>query len=121
MYDRIGLKGMVFYAHHGVFPAENEFGQPFSVDLDLYLDLKPAGRSDNLAEGVDYSQVYEVVRKLVTQRTFSLIEALAEAIAASILQGFPRVMEVAVRVRKPQVPLPGLLDYAEVEIRRVRG
>ena len=49
-----------------------------------------------------------------------LIEALAERIAAIVLSEFESaaISEVVVRVRKPKVGLPGVLDAAAVEIRR---
>jgi hypothetical protein len=45
-HDRIILEGMVFHGRHGVLPAERELGQPFVVDVELRLDLRPAGLSD---------------------------------------------------------------------------
>jgi len=54
---------------------------------------------------------------MVEERDFNLIEGLAEAIAQEILGAFD-VDAVVVRVRKPHAPVGGLLDFAEVEIRR---
>src|ERR687893_2894426 len=56
--DRILLEGMVFHGRHGTLPAERELGQPFVVDLELRLDLRPAGLSDDLARTVDYGEVH---------------------------------------------------------------
>ncbi|MBC7106990.1 MAG: dihydroneopterin aldolase [Firmicutes bacterium] len=119
MRDRIRLHGMQFYGYHGVLRAEQSLGQPFVVDVDLFLDLEPAGLTDNLERTVDYARVFSLVEEIVTGRSYRLLEALAEAIAREILDRFP-VAEVAVRVRKPRVPLPGIVGYAGVEIRRGR-
>jgi dihydroneopterin aldolase len=94
--------------------------QPFEVDVELVLDLAPAGTTDDLAKTVDYGQVYEVVRRNVESASYRLLETMAEAISREILGTFP-VDEVAVRVRKPAVQLGGPLDYAGVEIRRRRS
>ena len=51
--DRILLEGMVFHGRHGTLPAERELGQPFVVDLELRLNLRPAGLSDDLEQTVD--------------------------------------------------------------------
>ena len=59
--DRILLNGMVFYGRHGTLPAERELGQPFLVDVELRMDLRPAGLSDDLARTVDYGQVHRRV------------------------------------------------------------
>ena len=50
--DRILLEGMVFHGRHGTLPAERELRQPFVVDVELRLDLRPAGLSDGLARTV---------------------------------------------------------------------
>jgi dihydroneopterin aldolase len=108
---------MAFRAVHGVNPDEQVTPQRFEVDVELALDLGPAGRTDDLGRTIDYGRVYERCRDIVEHRHFGLIEALAEAIAADLLAGFP-VDEVAVRVRKPDVRLGGDLRSAGVEIRR---
>ena len=120
MPDRISLKGMVFYGYHGAYPAEQELGQRFEVDLEVSLDLGPAGRTDDLSLGLDYSKLYLGVKDIVEGRRFKLIEALAEAIASFTLQ-FQPVGEATVRVRKPQAPLQGVFGTVEVEINRSRG
>jgi dihydroneopterin aldolase len=118
--DRIVLHNMVFQGRHGVLEKEQRELQPFQVDVELLLNLQPAAVDDNLAKSVDYAQVFEVVRQIVESTSFRLIEALAEAIAHELLVDFP-VNEVGVRVRKPQVPIEGTLDYAGVEIWRQKS
>jgi dihydroneopterin aldolase len=121
MTDRIVLAGMVFQARHGVLDWEKSTAQRFEVDVELALDVQPAGLDDDLTRTVDYRAVYGVVRQIVESTTYNLVEALAEAIAHEILAEQPQVDEVVVRVRKPEVRLDGPLDYAGVEIRRVRN
>jgi dihydroneopterin aldolase len=118
--DRILLRKMRFVGRHGVPEEERREAQPFSVDVEMELDLGSAGRSDDLAATVDYSVVYERIRVIVETRTFRLVEALAESIASEVLLD-PRVDAVTVRVRKPGVRLGGPLAFAGVEIRRSRG
>ena len=120
MSDRIVLAGMVFQARHGVLAWEKSTAQRFEVDVELVLDVQPAGLDDDLTKTVDYRNVYRVVRQIVESTTYNLIEALAEAIAHEILAEQALVDEVVVRVRKPEVRLDGPLDYTGVEIRRVR-
>lgn len=120
MSDRIVLSGMVFQARHGVAKWEKVEAQRFEVDIELVLDVQPAGLDDDLARTVDYGEVYQVTKQVVESTTFNLIEALAEAIAHEVLGGYAQVQQVVVRVRKPQVRLGGQLAYAGVEIRRVR-
>ena len=121
MTDRIVLANMVFQARHGVNDWEKAEPQRFEVDVELTVELQPAGLEDDLTKTVDYRGVYDVARQVVESTTFNLIEALAEAIAHEILAGQPLVRGVVVRVRKPEVRLGGPLDHAAVEISRVRG
>ncbi len=120
MSDRIVLAGMAFQARHGVHDWEKVEAQRFEVDVELVMDVQPAGLDDDLTKTVDYGRVYEVTRQVVESTTFNLIEALAEAIAHEILAEHAAVDEVVVRIRKPDVRLGGPLGYAGVEIRRVR-
>ncbi len=117
--DKLVLKGMQFYGYHGALPEERQLGQRFLVDLELFCDLRSPGASDRLGAAVDYAKVFDLVKGIVEKERYHLIEALAERIASCVLENFP-VEGVLVRVKKPQVPLPGILSYAGVEIKRGR-
>jgi dihydroneopterin aldolase len=119
--DRIVLANMVFQGRHGVFEREKVETQRFEVDVELELDLQPAGLDDDLSRTVDYGAVYATVRQVVESTTFNLIEALAEAICHQLLAEQRLIDEVTVRVRKPEVQLGGPLDHAMVEVRRRRS
>lgn len=111
---------MRFQGRHGVYDHELLTPQPFEVDVELLLNLQPAGVDDDLAKSVDYGKVYDAVRQIVESTSFRLLEALAEAISHELLADFD-VTEVGVRVRKPNVQLGGELDHAGVEIWRRRS
>ena len=120
MTDRILIEGMVFEGIHGVHEHEQLAPQPFEIDLELHLDLQPAGQADDLERTVDYSRVFTVCREIVESTRFALIEALAEAIAHEVLADFP-VDVVVVRIRKPAVDLGGTFRSVGVEITRRRA
>ena len=116
--DKICLEGMVFYGYHGATPAERELGQRFIVDLEVERDLFKAGGSDNLEDTVDYSALYKVVKDTVQGASRTLLESVAQIIAARVLEEFP-VEAVRVKVKKPDVPIKGsVLAGASVEIYR---
>jgi dihydroneopterin aldolase len=117
--DRIVLRNMQFEGRHGYYDHELTTPQPFEVDVELVLNLQPAGIDDDLDKTVDYARVYEATRQIVESTSFRLLEALAEAISHEILAHF-RITEVGVRIRKPRVELGGPLDHAAVEIWRGR-
>jgi dihydroneopterin aldolase len=117
--DRIVLEEMVFFGYHGDCLPERELGQRFVVNLDLGLDLAPAGRSDALADTVDYLRLYAAVRGVVEGPACNLLEAVAERIAAAVLAE-ERVAWVRVRLTKPQVAIRGALRGVAVQITRTR-
>lgn len=120
--DRILLEGMIFHGNHGTLPAERELGQPFVVDVELYLDLQPAGLSDDLAHTVDYSEVHLRAKSIVEGPPVNLTEAVAERIALTILEDHPLVEAVRVKVAKPHVRLDDtVFAGSAVEILRDRG
>ena len=61
MSDTIFVNGLLIHAHHGVMAHEEKVGQRFMIDLELAIDLAPAGRSDKLADTVSYSAIVETV------------------------------------------------------------
>jgi dihydroneopterin aldolase len=119
--DGILLEGMIFYGRHGTLPAERELGQPFVVDVELHLDLRPAGLSDDLTQTVDYSEVHRRTQEIVEGPPVNLTETVAERIAAVILENYPAVEAVRVKVAKPHVRLGDtVLKGSAVEISRRR-
>lgn len=118
MPDRIVLANMEFQVRVGAGDEERNEPQLIQMDVEISTDLQPAGQSDDLATTVDYGEVYRHCRELVESRTFNLLEAIAEAIATDLLAGFTRTKSVTVRVRKPGVPIDGILDFAGIEIER---
>lgn len=118
--DLITLRGMRFAGRHGVSDGERAASQPIEVDLVLHLDLARAAGSDDLADTVDYSAAFELVREIVQGRSFHLLEALAARIADAILDALA-VDELEVAVRKPEAPLAGTFETVEVRLSRRRA
>lgn len=117
MGDTIEIRGLRATGVHGVLPEERERAQPFEVDLDLSLDLRKAGGSDDLADTVDYGVLTEAVGACVTGESYALLERLAERIA-EIAMADARVTEVAVTVKKLEPPVDAEVDHVAVRITR---
>ncbi len=120
MKDIIRLSGLSFYGYHGATAAEKETGRVVEVDCELEVDLAEAGRTDQLADTIDYRQAYDVIKETVEGRAFSLVEGLASHLAAQILERFP-VYRVTLRVRKMNPPIPGQIKSIEVELTRFQS
>jgi dihydroneopterin aldolase/2-amino-4-hydroxy-6-hydroxymethyldihydropteridine diphosphokinase len=120
--DSIQLRGLRAVGRHGVLPEEKERAQPFEVDMDLEVDLKQAGASDELADTVDYGAVAGAVASEIAGAHADLLEHLAERIArAAAAAGGPGVQAVTVTLRKLRPPVPLELDSAGVSIHRRRN
>lgn len=118
--DRIILKGLRFHGYHGASESERQVGQKYEIDAELTCDLSTAGMTDELAHTIDYGQVVNLMVEIGTQRSFQLIEALAETVASAILNQFP-VQEVQLDVKKLSPPIAHQLAYAGIRIRRIRN
>ncbi len=104
---------------HGVLPEERTRAQPFEIDLDLAVDLGPAGASDHLSDTVDYGAVAGVVTSTVAgPRSYGLLEGLAGQVAGAVLAVDSRISGVTVTLRKLRPPLP--MDIASVGVRVAR-
>jgi len=110
---------MEFYGYHGDIEAERALGGRYGVDVELIADLRTAGRSDGLADTLDYVRCFQQVREVVENRQFHLLEALAQAIADELFATHPRVDALRVRVAK-QPPLRGGFARFAVVIERSR-
>ncbi|MCJ2095671.1 dihydroneopterin aldolase [Methylobacterium sp. J-072] len=118
--DRIEVARIAVFGRHGLLPEEAVLGQRFYISLEAGLDLAPAGRSDDVAHTVSYADLTQIAVEIATERRFNLIEALAEAIAAAILDRFAPVETITVRIDKPSAPVPAILDGVSVAITRRR-
>lgn len=118
--DRIELRGLHAHGHHGVLPQERQDGQTFVVDVVLDVDTRPAARSDDLADTVDYAALADGLVAVVTGEPVDLIETLAARLA-DVALGDGRVAAVEVAVHKPDAPVGHPVDDVVVRIRRDRG
>ncbi|MFC7487313.1 2-amino-4-hydroxy-6-hydroxymethyldihydropteridine diphosphokinase [Knoellia sp. CPCC 206453] len=119
MSDRISLKGISAKGFHGVLDFEKQDGQTFVVDVEMEVDLAPAGTSDDLVDTVNYAEVAGDIVDLIAGESLDLIEALADQIAAKVLTR-PLVEAVIVTVHKPQAPVGHPFTDVAVTVERLR-
>jgi len=103
----------------GVSQAERKLRRPVRIELELAMDLARPGHSDRLADTIDYGDIYRLVEQVAGVGEHRLVEALAERIAAALLQHYP-IEACRVCVRK-LAPVAGNLRRAGVRITRSRG
>lgn len=112
--DTLSLRGLALSCRIGVTEQERAAPQTIHLDVELAIDAARAAASDRLKDAVDYATLAGLLQVLARSRSFTLMETLAEASAALILE---QVRTRWVRVTVKKRVLPGL-DHAAVELTR---
>ncbi len=116
--DKIKIQELEVFANHGVFPEENALGQKFVVSAVLYTDTRQAGRMDDLTASIHYGEVSQLIREFLEERTYKLLESVAEQLAFKMLWEIPRLRKVCLEIQKPWAPVHLPLKTVSVEIER---
>ena len=116
--DQIKIEELEIFANHGVYPEENALGQKFVISAVLYTDTRPAGKSDDLEQSVNYGEVSQKIKEYMEGHTWKLLESAAEHLAFELLVSFPRVRKIRLEIRKPWAPVRLPLKTVAVEILR---
>jgi dihydroneopterin aldolase len=99
----------------GVYRWEREMKQTLVIDLELGTDIRPAAKSDAIADTLNYKDIAKRVTAFVEQSRYQLVEALAEAVAKLVLDEFP-VPWLRLSVNK-QGAVRGVRDVGVVIVR----
>ncbi len=121
MQNIIRIKNATFYGYHGVLSEEQSVGGKFEADVDIFTNFSEAAKKDSLKQTIDYQKVYAFMYKLALEKKYYLIEALATNIADELIKNFEQIEKVAVRVRKHNPPMGGVVDSVEVEVVKSRN
>ncbi|KAA8889751.1 dihydroneopterin aldolase [Nocardia colli] len=111
--DRIELRGLRAYGHHGVFDHERRDGQEFVVDLTVWLDFSAAAAADDILATAHYGELAENAVRIIQGPPRNLIETVASEIADDVMAD-PRITSVEVVVHKPSAPIPH--TFADVRV-----
>ena len=103
---RIELRGLTFFAYHGVLPEERQKGNTFVVDLTLEADITRAVCTDELSDTINYAEAYEVARREMSVSSL-LLEHVCGRIASALLDAFSALQRVRVCVTKKNPPIEG--------------
>ncbi len=108
------VKNLSFRGRHGYFDFEREFGNNFEIDLLFKTDLALAGQTDCLADTLDYAPASRVVEQVMSGESVRLIETLLARIGANLMERFPEVTFLEVRLRKLKPPIHAKCDHVEI-------
>ena len=110
------LRNLRFHAYHGVLEQERIVGNDYEVSVRMSYDMRRAIATDDVANALNYAEVYEVVKRLMMQPC-QLIERVAWRIAKALLDEFPMARNAEVTLVKLNPPMGADCDGAEVRIK----
>lgn len=116
--DEIRIDNLEIYAYHGVYPEEKEKGQPFFLNVVLYLDTRAAGLMDELEATVDYGSVCRKLDQWMKEENCDLLERVAEKLAEKLMQEFPLIQKLDFEIRKPKAKIGLPFESVSVKIHR---
>ena len=117
--DRIAIRGLTAYAHHGVYAFERRQGQTFRCDAVLEGDTAPAATTDDLELTVNYAELAQRRYTALSTEPVDLLETLAQRLA-DVCLAYEHVLAVQITVHKPEADLGVPFDDVTVTVRRVR-
>lgn len=100
----ITLDSLRFYAYHGAEPQEAIVGAWYTVDISIRADATLAIQSDDLSGTINYAQVAEVIKQQMQIRS-ALLEHVAGRIAQALLESFPAINALIIKVCKESPPV----------------
>lgn len=118
--DKILIRNLKIFAYHGVHDYEKENGQNFVFDIDVFVDVSDACKSDNVDDTVSYSAVIYQVQKIFTENKYDLLEKAAQTVADGLFESFDKIHSLRILLKKPEAPIKADFDYVGVEIFRER-
>ena len=115
MKSEIILKGIHFYAYHGLLPQEAVVGNEYVITIMLSVDISKAMQTDDVHDTVNYAEVYQVVKTEMQQRS-NLLEHVAGRIAHRLLHDFPTITSVDIQLEKLNPPLGAAISSSAIHL-----
>tara|TARA_B110000091_G_C13735169_1_gene440788 strand:+ start:195 stop:554 length:360 start_codon:yes stop_codon:yes gene_type:complete len=101
--DKIHIEGLEVLALIGVYDWEREHQQRLIVDVELSADLSEAAQTDDVNNTLNYAQIAQGISDFAAKSQFKLIEALASHMVDWLLQSFPKLKTVRLKLSKPDI------------------
>ncbi|MFT7586876.1 MAG: dihydroneopterin aldolase [Cellvibrionaceae bacterium] len=117
--DKIVIKNIRCHGILGINPEERIDKQAILVNVMMEADTSTAAYSKNIEDAVNYFDAATKIKQFVESAEALLVETLVNNLANLILDSYPTVECVMVRVEKPEAV--EFADSVGVEIVRVRG
>ncbi|MEA4936945.1 Dihydroneopterin aldolase [bioreactor metagenome] len=117
--SKIILENMEFHAFHGVMEHEKELGNTFLITVAMEINTEKAAFSDMLEDTVNYQLIYHTIKKQM-EIPSNLIEHVAQRIADKLMNKFPRILQLELKLSKMHPPLGGKVERAMIIVEKSR-
>lgn len=111
----IDIRDLRFHAFHGVEAQERLTGNDYEVSLRLQVDVSRAMVSDNVDDTVNYAEVYALTGREMAVPS-NLVEHVAYRIGLGIMDRWPEIKSVDIRLTKLNPPMGGDCKGAGVQL-----
>lgn len=101
--DKIHIEGLEVLALIGVYDWERKYQQRLIVDVELSADLTMAAQTDDVDKTLNYAEIAQGISDFAAKSQFKLIEALASHMVDWLLQTFPMLKTVRLKLSKPDI------------------
>ena len=113
---KIKINNMKFHSYIGVYEEEKKIGQNIEIDLIISLS-KEIIKNDDINSTLSYGDCYRKIKKIVEESNVDVLETLALDIIKEIKKLNENIEDVQVNIRKLAVPINGIFDSVEIQIK----
>lgn len=119
--NKIIIKNLIFFAHHGVHEYEKQDGQNFIIDAEIETERTSGYYTDKISDTISYSDIIKNIKKSFTEKSYNLLEKAAEVTVKSIFDSFKEIKSIKLTIKKPEAPIKENFDYVGIQIYRDRS
>jgi len=113
------IRGLEFYAHHGVTHEEQVIGHRYKLDLEIDVE-GGTDENDDITETVDYGAAAARITAMCQAHHYKTVERLARVIGDRLMEEHPIIQRLTITVTKRLPPAPIIADEAGVRMTLTR-
>jgi dihydroneopterin aldolase len=115
MTQKIEIKGLRVFGHHGVLDHERAEGQYFVIDAKVWIDDERASITDDISNTASYAEIAQLIASNVNSNPVNLLETLSQRLANEVIfAASPWAKKVKITVSKPDAPIELYFDTVSV-------
>lgn len=111
----IAIKGVKFYARHGVWEQEKKVGNEFIVDLSIRIPYNEQFFSDDLNNTISYADIFSIVEEEMAKPR-KLLETVAATIRERIISRWKNILGGSIKICKSIPPISRMTGRSQVTL-----